>query len=56
MKDFLLLILGYIVLMLTNIGVMINGWGIEPKSWWWIVGVSTIGYIVGGMATAAGGN
>ena len=19
--------------------VMIHGWGLEPKSWWWIIGV-----------------
>jgi len=24
--------------MVINILVMINGWGLEPKSWWWIIG------------------
>jgi hypothetical protein len=27
------------VLVLCNIGVMIYGWGLTPRSWWWIVGV-----------------
>lgn len=27
------------VLVLCNIGVMIYGWGLTPRSWWWIIGV-----------------
>jgi len=23
-----------------SILVMMNGWGLEPKSWWWIIGIS----------------
>jgi len=23
---------------LLGIGVMIYGWGLEPQSWWWIIG------------------
>ena len=24
--------------LMTGILVMIYGWGLEPKSWWWIIG------------------
>jgi len=27
-------VLSFIILILT----MIYGWGLEPKSWWWIIG------------------
>ncbi|MCP4607726.1 MAG: hypothetical protein GY845_03275 [Planctomycetes bacterium] len=26
-----------------SILVMIYGWGLEPKSWWWIIGVGIFG-------------
>ena len=28
----------YTLGMIIAIMVMINGWGLEPKSWWWIIG------------------
>lgn len=30
----------------TSIAVCIKGWGLQPQSWWWIVGVYLIGQIV----------
>lgn len=28
-----------------SILVMIYGWGLEPKSWWWIIGGGVIGQV-----------
>ena len=28
----------YALGIVLTIMVMINGWGLEPKSWWWIIG------------------
>ena len=29
---------GFILVFLVSIAVMIYGWGLEPQSWWWIIG------------------
>ena len=34
-----------ILAIITQVSVMIKGWGLEPQSWWWIIFVHTIGYI-----------
>lgn len=26
--------------------VMINGWGLQPKSWFWILGVGFVGQVI----------
>jgi len=31
--------LGCIIAIALSVLVMIKGWGLEPKSWWWIIGV-----------------
>ena len=31
-------VFGFILTIIISIAVMINGWGLEPKSWWWIIG------------------
>ena len=28
-----------------SILTMIYGWGLEPKSWWWIIGVGVFGQV-----------
>ena len=28
-----------------TVAVMIKGWGLEPVSWWWIVGVGYFGHL-----------
>ncbi len=28
---------------LLQVGVMIYGWGLQPKSWWWIAGGGIVG-------------
>jgi len=38
MKNFIIALLSAILMMLATIAVMIYGWGLEPKSWWWIIG------------------
>ena len=45
MRKVLLNIFGLSISVLTLIGVMIYGWGLEPKSWWWIIGMYLIGNI-----------
>uniref|UniRef100_A0A6H1ZAA0 Uncharacterized protein n=1 Tax=viral metagenome TaxID=1070528 RepID=A0A6H1ZAA0_9ZZZZ len=52
-KDFLLIIVGFVVAVLTSILVMIHGWGLEPKSWWWIIGVSALGYTLSSLFMGA---
>ncbi len=32
------LIFGFILSLIVGIAVMIYGWGLEPKSWLWIIG------------------
>ncbi len=39
MNKILALLFVFITLVVLNVLVMINGWGLEPKSWWWIIGV-----------------
>jgi hypothetical protein len=39
LQRFLLYIFGLTTSVVTTILVMKNGWGLEPKSWWWIIGV-----------------
>lgn len=30
----------------SSVLVMIYGWGLTPKSWWWIIGVGLFGQMV----------
>lgn len=36
---------GLAVAMITSVSVMIYGWGLEPKSWFWIIAVTLFGHI-----------
>ena len=45
MKDLMLSLGGIVVGMIVTILVMIHGWGLEPKSWFWIIGFYLIGNI-----------
>jgi RsiW-degrading membrane proteinase PrsW (M82 family) len=45
--SFLLYTVGVVISIFVSVQVMINGWGLQPKSWWWIIGMSLIGYIIG---------
>lgn len=45
----MLMLIGMAGLIWVNIMVMIHGWGIEPQSWWWIIGASVVGGVVSQM-------
>ena len=38
LRKLLVGVLGLAVAITASILCMIKGWGIEPKSWWWIIG------------------
>jgi membrane protein YdbS with pleckstrin-like domain len=35
---FIVVTFGFILMMIVSISVMVYGWGLEPQSWWWIIG------------------
>lgn len=51
-----------IVIMLFGIGIamavgvitMIKGWGVEPQSWWYILGFSFLGHVFAQLIIALG--
>lgn len=45
-KNCLLIIFALGVAIGTNIGVGIYGWGLQPVSWFWVIGMSLIGGIL----------
>lgn len=45
-KDIVLLLVALALAMLTNVGVCIYGWGLQPVSWFWIIGMSLFGNCV----------
>lgn len=45
LRSFVLALFGVIASLITTICVMIYGWGLSPKSWWWIIGMYLIGTI-----------
>ena len=47
-------ILGMAIGVGTMVLVMIYGWGLEPQNWWWIVGGSIGGQILGHLFVAIG--
>ncbi len=44
-RKLLIAILGLAISVTITVLVMIKGWGLEPKSWFWIIGVSLVGQI-----------
>lgn len=49
MNKFSLALFGWFILMGVGILVMIFGWGLEPRSWGWILFGNTIGAIVASL-------
>jgi len=45
LRKFLVGVLGLAVAITVSILVMMKGWGLEPKSWGWIIGVSFFGHL-----------
>ena len=46
LKSILLIIFAIAFGITMSILVMIKGWGVEPKSWFWIIGVSFFSSII----------
>lgn len=42
----LLALTGMAIAVLVNVGVMIVGWGLEPKSWLAIIGLNLVGTFI----------
>ena len=44
------IVLAYIFYIIISVAlgilVMIYGWGLEPASWWWILGVGIVGRLL----------
>lgn len=45
LRKFLVGVLGIAVAITVSILVTMKGWGLEPKSWGWIIGVSFFGHL-----------
>lgn len=45
-KDIVLLLVALALAILTNIGVCIYGWGLQPVSWFWIIAMPLFGNCV----------
>lgn len=52
LKNLFLGLASFLVIMATGVATMINGWGLQPVNWWWILGGSTIGYLVAALFKA----
>ena len=46
-RKFIVMMFGMSIGVGTSVAVGIKGWGLEPKSWWWIIGVYLIGQFIG---------
>lgn len=42
----LIMLLTLVISVGMQILVLINGWGMRPQSWWWILGVGFFGNVV----------
>ena len=45
LRKFLVTCFGLSLGIVITVLVMINGWGLEPKSWWWIIGAGFFGHL-----------
>jgi len=53
-RKIIVVLAGISLAIAVSILVMINGWGLEPKSWWWIIGGNTIGIIAAQLLVKIG--
>lgn len=44
-RKFFIGVFALMIAIAVSVLVMIKGWGLEPKSWFWIIGVSLAGHI-----------
>jgi len=54
LKNFIIIIFGVCLTIITSIAVMIKGWGLKPCSWWWIIGVYLIGTTIAQILVEVG--
>ena len=47
LQSFLIILFGLIIAVSASILTMIYGWGLTPKSWWWIIGMGIFGPLFG---------
>ena len=45
-RKLLLSFFGLCLSVVFSLLVMINGWGLEPQSYWWIIGVGVFGQFI----------
>ena len=45
LRRFVVLMAGLVVGVVTTVLVMIYGWGLEPQSYFWIIGVYLFGHL-----------
>ena len=45
-RKFIVLLFAMVFGAAMSITVCIKGWGLEPKSWWWIIGMYFIGQVI----------
>lgn len=46
MTKLMLGLMTLVILILIHLGIMIFGWGLEVKSWFWVVGMYFISWII----------
>ena len=46
LRGFLVQLFGVFFAMAVGILIMIKGWGLEPKSWWWIIVIGFFGHLI----------
>ncbi len=53
-RKLIVVLFGTALAIVLSILVMIHGWGLQPQSWWWIVGVGVGGQILAQTVIAMG--
>lgn len=46
MNKFLAVTFIYFLSISLGVGIMVYGWGLQPVSWWWIIGGGVVGRIM----------
>ncbi len=46
LRKIVVAISGMCLAIVLGVLVLIHGWGLEPKSWWWIIGVGFFGQVM----------
>jgi len=56
LRKLICLVFGLAMSIGLSILVMIKGWGLDPQSYWWIIGVGFCGQIVAQLVIRAAGS